>query len=205
MTPHPEVSTVQAEDMVGYILSLKDRSSSLPLKDVIVLEEHVGKGSEGAYLLNATYKDHGANGIEELQGRDYILLKNPILHAEDFDSGDVRVRSGISASISYIDMQNANYIKFNSIDLTHVKQLYYQVQQNGVGGTIELHLDKIDGQLISSTVIPNAKTEADRNTWNEFNAKIKLTEGKHDLFFVFKGKDENKRLFNLNWIRFSNK
>ena len=205
MTPHPEVSTVQAEDMVGYILSLKDRSSSLPLKDVIVLEEHVGKGSEGAYLLNATYKDHGANGIEELQGRDYILLKNPILHAEDFDSGDVRVRSGISASISYIDMQNANYIKFNSIDLTHVKQLYYQVQQNGVGGTIDLHLDKIDGQLISSTVIPNAKTEADRNTWNEFNTKIKLTEGKHDLFFVFKGKDENKRLFNLNWIRFSNK
>src|SRR5690606_23945648 len=133
MSPHPEISEEESQEMVSYILSLADKGSDrLPTKGKVKLQEHIGKGNDGAYLLNATYKDRGANGIGELQSRDYILLKNPIVQAEDFDEGNVRIATITTAFLSYIRaIVNGKYIRFNGIDLTYVKSLAYSVQENG--------------------------------------------------------------------------
>src|SRR5690606_13255018 len=66
MTPHPALSSKESENMVEYILSLGDKTDALPSRDVILLKEHMAKDNAGAYLLSATYRDHGANGIGEL-------------------------------------------------------------------------------------------------------------------------------------------
>jgi len=204
MSPHPELSVDEAADMVNYILSLNDAQGSLPMKDVIILKDHIGKGNEGAYLLNATYKDRGANGIGELQSRDYILLKSPVVQAEDFDEGNVRIATITTAFMSYVrNIQEGKYIRFNSVDLTNVKSLVYKIQPNGAGGNIELRIDGIEGQLLGSTAIPSAKGDVNKIGWEEFTAKIKTIEGKHDLFFVFTGAAQNQNFFNMDWIRFS--
>lgn len=205
MTAHPEVSMHEAEQMVAYILSLAAQKGSLPLEDVLTLQEHKGQGLEGAYLLSASYTDQGANGIEPLLSQDYILLKNPTLQAEEFEEGNVGIATHTTAFLAYAtNIQNGGYIKFKGIDLTHVTGMVYQVQLNGSGGEIEARLDGRSGPLISTVVIPSGKATTPVQGWREVQGVINPTVGTHDLYFVFKGSGQNSNLFNLDWIRFQN-
>ncbi|WP_205941065.1 PQQ-dependent sugar dehydrogenase [Albibacterium indicum] len=201
MTPHPAISNEEAEEMVNYILSLTDEQSSLPLQDVIPLKEHESKGDEGAYLLNATYRDRGANGIDELQSRDYILLKSPLVQVEEFDEGNLRIGTITTQALSYaLGIVDGKYMKFNAIDLSHVKNLTYRIQPNGAGGTIELRTGSMDGEILSSLQIPAASGDISKIGWKEFSAPLKDSQGHQDLYFVFKGGDQG--FFNIDWIRF---
>ena len=73
MTPHPGLSDGDASAIVNYILSLSDKKEQLPLKGTLFLKEHIGKGGNGSYLLDVSYTDHGANGIEPLEDREHII------------------------------------------------------------------------------------------------------------------------------------
>ncbi len=198
MSPHPTLSNEDATEIVNYILSLSDKKTARsPLKDAIALKEHIGKGTEGSYLLNASYTDQGANGIEPLQSRDYITLRSPVVQAEDFDEGNVSIATITTAFYAYARGINHNsYIRFNKIDLTHVRNLKYRLQALS-GGKIEVRLDKADGTLISSASIP-AKIP-NPTAWEEITARLNEVSGIHDLYFVFLDPEgKNKNLFNLD-------
>lgn len=204
MSAHPTLSTDDAREIVNYILSLSKKSGKAPLKDKIVLQEHIGKGKEGIYLLNASYTDQGANGIEPLLSQDRITLRNPFVQAEDFDEGNVGVATVTTEFYAYARGINHNtYLLFNKIDLTHIKQLKFRVQAQS-GGKIEVHLAKVDGPLVSSVSIPAGIASAP-NFWKEITASVNEISGIHNLYFSFidpEGKKKN--LFNLDWIYFSN-
>ena len=139
-----------------------------------------------------------------MQSRDHITLRNPFVQAEDFDEGNVRVATITTAFYAYARGINHNsYMRFNKIDLTHVRQLKYRVQPQA-GGEIEVRLDKADGPLISSVSIP-AGIAADPAAWKEITAPLNEINGIHNVYFVFidpEGKKKN--LFNIDWIYFSN-
>lgn len=203
MTAHPALSVQEAEDMTAYILSLSEEKARLPLKSTIKLTEHIGKGNDGVYLLNASYKDHGANGIGELESRNYILLKDPLIQTEDFDQGNVRIATKTTEFRSYItNITNGKYMRFNDIDLVGIKSLAYQVQAIGAGGNIEVRLGKIDGPVVSKLTVPSGNTAPANQVWKKMEASVKATTGKHDLFFVFTGPANNQNYFNVDWIRF---
>lgn len=204
MIPHPELLKTDAEEIVNYILSLSDKAGAKrPLKDQIVLKEHIGKGIEGLYLLNASYTDLGANGIEPLQSRDYITLRNPFVQAEDFDKGNVRLGTITTESLTYATSINHNsYIQFSSIDLRNVKQLKYRVRAQS-GGIIEVHHGNKNGPLISSIKIP-ARIAGSQAHWTEIVTDLKETKGVQDLYFVFTDEPGKKNLFDIDWIYFSN-
>lgn len=204
MTPHPELSKTDAEEIVNYILSINDKSEAGEgLSDRIVLQEHIGKGTEGSYLLNASYTDRGANGIEPIQSRDYIALRNPLVQAEDFDEGNVRLGTITTVFLTYATgIGHNSFIRFNKIDLSHVRQLKYRVQAQS-GGKIELRLDRMDGPVVSSLDIPS-KSSGTQASWKEYIAGLESTKGVHDLYFVFTDSEGKKGLFDLDWIYFSN-
>ena len=206
MSAHPAISFDDAQEMVNYILSLSKKSGKLPLKNSIPLKEHVGKGKKGSYLLNASYRDKGANGIEPLDGNAYLSLHSPYVEAEDFDKGNVRVITITTAFMAYVGgIADQSYIKFNAIDLTGIKQLKYNVQAIGSGGNIELRLDNANGPLLSKLTVPAADPNG-KVDWKELTVAINTTKGKHDLYFVFTAlTDQKNDLFNLDWIYFSNK
>ncbi len=206
MSPHPELPTKDAEEMVNYILSLtnKDESPKLPLEDTIVLKDHIGQGIEGSYLLNVSYTDKGANGIEPLETRAHITLNSPYVQAEDFDKGNVRIGTSTTNEFyAYVRGTHNGQMQFDQIDLSHIEQLKFRVQ-SFAGGKIELRLDNIDGALVSSVSIP--ANPGDRQTWKEITAPLKPTQGIHDLYFVFVDPEGREQLlFNIDWIYFSNK
>jgi arabinoxylan arabinofuranohydrolase len=88
----------------------------------------------------------------------------------------------------YIKVQGVDFSKgVASIDVS-VASLY--------GGRIEIHSDKIDGQILG-TVDVNASGEGD--IWKIITTPLKNIKGVHDVFFVFRGE---KDLFNFDWWKF---
>jgi cytochrome c len=206
MIPHPNLSKDDAAEIVNYILSLSDKSTiKRPSSDAIELKDHIGKGNEGSYLLNVSYTDLGANGIQALQSRNHITLRSPWVQAEDFDSGNVRIATYPTENLAYARAINhETYVRFNKIDLNLVKQLLFRVEPLA-GGKIEVRLGKIDGLMIGETQIPAAIAK-DSKPWKELIINALETKGIHDLYFVFKSSSDIKQnLFHLDWIYFSNK
>jgi cytochrome c len=204
MSPHPELSTKDAQEMVSYILSLssKDETRKLSLKDSIILTDHINQGREGSYLLNAKYTDKGANGIEPLVSNSFLSLNNPRVESEDFDEGSVSIGTSTTNEFyAYIRAVKGGYIKFNQIDLNHIEKLKFRVLPN-TEGRIEVRLDSIEGPIIGSVAIP--AMPGGGSSWKEFTATMEEVNTRHNLYFVFTGPEGKKQhLFDIDWIYFS--
>lgn len=206
MSPHPELAEGDAREMVRYILSLGQQGQKLPPAGRLPLNAHRSGDADGVYLLSARYTDQGANGIQPLNGHDHILLRNPLIQAEDFDAGNVSIATVTTAFMSYVyGIRNGSYISFHGVDLTHVRRIGYRAQASGAGGTIEVHLDSIAGPVVSRMEIPAGNFSGAENGWKEMIASVGETEGGHDLYFVFANdKAGDKALFSIDWLKFYN-
>ncbi|MGV3558511.1 PQQ-dependent sugar dehydrogenase [Larkinella arboricola] len=206
MTAHPDLPLNEAQEMVRYILALNEQQARLPMQGTLKLTEHVGKGPEGAYVLVASYKDKGANGIEPLSTSEHIVLRNPLLQTEDNDGSNVGVviATANTGFVSYVrGITNGKYMKFNHIDLTQVTQMTYRVQPQPAGGRIELHLDSPQGPIVSTATVPGQSVKDPKTDWNNVTATVQPTTGFHDLYFVFTNTDAGHReLFFIDWLSF---
>lgn len=208
MSAHPDLAPADAQEIVKYILALQESARSLPLQGTLALREHIGQGKEGSYLLTAHYTDGGAGPVEPLAARDYVALRHPLVQVEDYDEGNVKLGTVTTEFLTYAtSIHHQSFVKFNQLDVTHLKHITYRVQPDGVGGAVELRLGEPNGKLISTVSVPSGKTANDKKEWQELTAPLILAEvGKQDLYFVFKNAAQARQnLFNLDWIYFSNR
>jgi len=220
MSAHPQLSPQDAATMVQYIISLGEKkivAKPLPLKGTFVTKSPEGDNGRGSYLLRAAYKDKGTQQLSSLTTEKIIALRNPVLNAEkaNYSKGTVLMTTpGRSFSL----VGDRSYIGYSKIDLTGIKQIEFLVQVpprvGAVGGTIEVHIDSPDGQLIGKTDKIAPKEIDFRKMMAEMNAKntkdgkpgppvqldpavrrrmssiqsyapIENAEGMHDVYFVF--------------------
>lgn len=204
MSAHPALAMQEAQNMVRYILSLSSQPIQLPMTGAVALDKHTGKGTEGAYVLLASYTDKGAHGIEPLTSRTYIALRNPLIQMEDNDRSNVGVVIATASTgfISYIrKIYHNSFVVFNQLDLNQVSYINYRALAQGIGGQIELHLDSLQGPLVGSVSIPAEQVPDLKTGWKDVLAPIKPTKGLHDLYFVFTNETgPHKELFYLDWM-----
>ena len=204
MSAHPALAMQEAREMVRYILSLSSPPTQLPMTGTVALDKHTGKGTEGAYVLLASYTDKGAHGIEPLTSRAYIALRNPLIQMEDNDRGNVGVVIATASTgfISYIrKIYHGSFVVFNQLDLNQVSHINYRALALGIGGQIELRLDSLQGPLVSSVSISAGQVPDLKTGWKNVLAPIKPTKGLHDLYFVFTNETgPHKELFYLDWM-----
>jgi len=94
------------------------------------------------------------------------------------------------------NVHNGDYIKVKGVDfLKGVSSVEVNVASL-YGGKIEIHTDKIDGQILGTV---NITTSGEGDVWKTISAPINNIKGVHDLFFVFRGE---KDLFNFDWWKF---
>ncbi len=120
-----------------------------------------------------------------------------ITEAETFDynSGtDTENCSEGGLDVAYIE--NDEYIGFKNVDLTNAGKIDFRIGTDGAKASLEIHIDKPDGKLIGKMDI---KPSGGWQTWNTQTCNIDKTDGKHDLYFVFRGGEGY--LFNVNWWR----
>jgi cytochrome c len=205
MPPHMDLPEKDAKEIGKYILSLAEQKAQFPLQGHIKLAEHIGQGKEGAYVLQASYTDHGANGIEPLKGSSHIVLRNPLVQMEDYEEGSANVVIATlnTGYVSSIWGKNGKFVSFKQIDLQHIGKIKIRLQEEGAGGLIEIRKGSSTGEIIGHVNIPQGKVKDVKTDWKEFDVAIKPTTGIHDLYFTFSNPDKSKvGLFFLDWIYF---
>lgn len=99
-----------------------------------------------------------------------------------------------------VDIHDGDYIKVMNVDFGSEGPASFSVTSSSryQGGSLELHIDSIDGEMIGAVNIPYT---GEWNIWKEVTSNVSKTTGVHDLFLVFKGKRPHQ-LFNLDCWKF---
>ncbi|MFK7982267.1 MAG: DUF1553 domain-containing protein [Saprospiraceae bacterium] len=104
-------------------------------------------------------------------------------------------------------VQDSSWLRFEQIDLTNIEAISYRYV-TPYGGFIEVHLDSLDGPMISNISLPltaNAKASYQQrwNKWRTLKVPIEATTGKHDIYLFFrKDKIADADLLRLDWLYF---
>lgn len=101
-----------------------------------------------------------------------------------------------NSTLFVTDIDDGEYILVRGVDFGKgASSLTVSCSAHLYGGTIEVRLDAVDGKVAGVINVPNTKFE-----YREFTTRLTRCKGVHDLYFVFKGSDRQKRnLFNFDW------
>ena len=99
------------------------------------------------------------------------------------------------------EIHTGDYIKVREVDFGNEAPDLFAISAacSSLGGSLEVHLDKEDGELVARIDVTRT---GGWEKWKTFSAQmLKKVTGKHDVYFVFKGLKGSK-LFNLDWWKF---
>ena len=116
----------------------------------------------------------------------------------------VRTAQDDKRGVYVTDIKNGDFIKVRGVDFGggQVSSFIASVASASHGGSIELHLDNVDGPEIGSLPVPST---GGWNKWQERTTTVSpALPVQHDLYFVFRG-DATGQLFNFDYWKFSNK
>ena len=94
-------------------------------------------------------------------------------------------------------INNGDYIKVRGVKFNNKAKSFQANVSPVTGGTIEIHLDSQNGELVGSCAVKN--TGGSLN-WQTVSTKVNKVKGTHDLYFVFRGNQGD--LFSFNWWKF---
>lgn len=217
MPPQPTLNNPEIAQIIDYILEINSDGASLLLGTsgqyrTKAYDKRGGGGrldsyfrtplEMGSYVFLASYTDGGSTEKEalELTGKDYFLLRFPVLAPED---ADFFSEKGISYTPStndpgFIFTGNGGHIGFKQIDLTGINQVKIGAPNrfwhwsHFIGATIEIRLGSPDGQVIGEpfTIPPAPKGEKGPFFGEAMGAPaiidVSKAEGIHDLYIVVK-------------------
>jgi cytochrome c len=192
MSAHPQLTRETAAEMVRYILSLSAKKSAatpLPVNGTI----RTNKTKKGAYVLTAAYTDQGGNGIGPLTGRTRVVLRSPIITANDFDDVYELRRTDLLTSVN-----KDAYAQLKNMDLSGVTKMVFTVATETEGTGIEVRVDAPTGPLIGKTDVPVGKW----SEWQQIQVPITPPQGTHHLYVIFKNRLYVLNLLNLKSVEF---
>ena len=187
MAAHPTLTQEQAGKIVEYILGLADeRKASMPVEGTY----KVTAPNRGVLIARAAYTDKGANGLPPIRNEQTFILRAPNVPASSATLEDGMNRFKVNEMEIMIGSGDGAYVGFEHIDLTGIGQMTFSVsapsQYGFAGGVMEVRIDAPGGPVIG-TSSPIAPSQGNGMGAPEtVPAKIKPTEGFHDLYLVFR-------------------
>lgn len=213
MPAHPSISAGDAHTILKYIMNISNKTiNTIPVSGSYHVNVPEGDSGKGTYVVRAAYTDKGNKSIPKQTSEATIILRNPLVSpssAEILKGAVVKV-NGQDGSVNVIPTSNG-YIGFKKLDLTGIIQLELNVttspRENNPGGKIEIRIDSPTGALLGQSEVPSVADEPRNANAEPLKIDIKLTNGLHDVYLVFKN-DQAKPidpLMSLNSIRFVDK
>ncbi|MFL9843579.1 family 43 glycosylhydrolase [Flavobacterium rhizosphaerae] len=108
----------------------------------------------------------------------------------------IETKANTQTGVYVTDINSGDYIKVRDVNFSKSARKFEAGVLGISGGTIEIHLDGIDGELIGTCTVKQKKG----NLWETVSCKVNKTKGIHDVYFVFKGADGD--LFDFDWWKF---
>lgn len=212
MIAHHQLNETETKLMVEYILNLDKpvKQSETQLSGIFELKE---QSEKGIYVISASYTDQGANGIQPLTTRDYMILRNPVLEAEDFDfSNQIMTYSAKAGEVPILDRDitvtvgySGKYFGYSEIDFTGITSIDADIGLAAIytsGGVIEVRLDSPAGDLLGMYKLNQGVMEMSEKV---YTIPIQPLSGFHNVYFLFKSIDgsTSQPVAVVNWVRFN--
>jgi hypothetical protein len=134
-------------------------------------------------------------------GPDQIETLNPFRRVEAETmawSKGVKSDKSKEAGVYLTQIHNGDFIQVRGVDFAKGAKKSDIIAAAVNAGTVEIRIDKVDGELIGICKIENT---GGLQNWKTFKTNLKKVNGVHDLFFVFKG--EQGELFHFDAWKFS--
>ena len=194
MAAHPKLTPEEAGQMANYILSLGKEAGKkkLPVAATYPLKLHKPAHKEGRYILTASYTDKGGDKIGSLTGSKMVVLRkatipayeaNALHEVSKFEITPEQAGGLIKEKTELILGNAKGYARYDNIDLTTIKSIILTVlfsKEYNTGGTVEIRLDKPDGEVIATF-----DATAPKVGLQQITANMKETTGVHDLYIRF--------------------
>ncbi|TDE14022.1 ThuA domain-containing protein [Jiangella asiatica] len=167
-----------------------------------IVDDGHGEHDNIYYIVDSTYTDQGADGVEPLTGGDSAILQPRLKQAEHWTSAsdvvlfDTEEGTG-NRMVGQIG--HGDYLSFEPINLRGVDQVDVRYASAGTGGTIELRVDAVDGPLVGSGRL---EPTGDSYAFENVTIPVEDPGGSHELFLVFTNNPGDTYLFNLDSLRF---
>ena len=159
MAAHPDLSVVDAESMVEYILSLKDKNndSNLPLDGVFFLSDFQKRAGKGVYGISVSYEDRGYEGIPAIKSSKIQFLRAPYIQAEDYDiSKNIEQQRPLGGSFAFVSsLRHGSYVGYENIDLNGVTEILLKIMTIS-GGKIAIFQGGLNGRPLAELYIPSS-------------------------------------------------
>ncbi|MCC5939296.1 MAG: PQQ-dependent sugar dehydrogenase [Lunatimonas sp.] len=189
MPSHAHLKEGDIVQMLDYVLSLSPKSAisqknRLGISGEVTLDQH---RAQGTYLLTASYRDKGANGISPILRREQLMLRHPLVLAAnaDFFHGAAKANFEDSRLVKFTE--DKSYIGFERVDLKYVGGIQLSVDPSNRTGWFEVRLHSPDGPIVGkSGVISNElKPEKETGKWFDVSVKLETYDQVADLYLVF--------------------
>ena len=193
MAAHPQLSTEDASEMVKYILDLskpKPKVKSLPVQGTYVTNKQPNDKGLGVYIFRASYTDRGAHGLPGVTSEETFTLRNAKINPARYDELVDATKMSYGGTSFIIPTKSGSYISLKQIDLTGITHIDLtamapKAQLNAEGGTIELHVDAPNGELLGKTAFIGDAGGGFASGGKASSIDVKSTEGVHDIYLVF--------------------
>ncbi len=208
MPGHPQLDPAQVESMVEFILSLANpdaQTRKIPLAGTFRLDQVTNP--EGYYLVQASYRDSGGNGIDPLQTNTSFVLRNSTLKAPNATTlkGAARTNGATEQFVRFTEP--GAWIRFDRLDLSGIRKIALRLNPGNTTGKLQIRRDGPEGKLLGETKL---LTKEDRPKGQEggffvVDVPLNSSEGWQDVYVVFvpEGEVSIWNTFNLNTISFS--
>lgn len=187
MPGHVHLDKGEIEEMVDFILAIADPSlkeRTLPLAGNYQLDQ--SSSGESYYLIQASYEDQGANGIEPLKSTKQLVLRSPTLSPTRADEFVHVAKSNENNSHFVKFTEKGAYIKFDQLDLSGISSLEMEVEPGSISGKLEVRAGSVDGALIGeSKLLDNSQKPKDKQFLTVEIPISKMTE-QTDIYLVLR-------------------
>lgn len=158
-------------------------------------------GEDLSYVLDASYADQGAPGVEPVTGAAKVVLNSKILMARNCDGhSGLAFTSGadpVGGAIEASSIDHGDHLVFRDLDLTGIMEIGARSIAPGQGGIIAIRMDALNGPVLGTIAVPGTGA-----AYRDFRTTITDPGGRHDLYFVFTNAASPTNLMRLNWLNF---
>jgi beta-glucosidase len=172
------------------LVLLKNDGQFLPLnkaslKKVAIIGPFAGICHLGGYSGSPKVQISPYQGIAASLGvavhRDYIAAADMVA-----SNGDIRLQSSSEGEMNLGFVNNNTWAQFPKADFSGKTEFQARVSSDANGGTIEVHLDQLDGPLACTLTVPHT---GDWQRWVNVSAPLTGISGEHSIFLKFLGGD----------------
>jgi len=194
MAAHPQLADNELEEIVKYILSLKQEKDLLPVKGSLNFDQHKADQMSGVYVLNVRYSDKGNGDAASLNSQVQERIASSMIPAKSASESheENTVWQALGADVVG-NIKDGHYLVFDNVDFDKLESVTFRGMYNDgydYQGSIELRRESKTGELLGTGSIRHL---VNAQSFQNDLIKVNASSGTGKLYVYFKNEEDTAR------------